>query len=896
MRRIILFLSLFFIHNISIAQKKYWQQRTDYNIDVVLDTATSSIDGTIQINYVNNSPDTLKFIWFHLWPNAYKNDRTAFSEQFLENGNLGFYFSSEEKKGYINKVNFTSNGVQAPLLQDSIYGDIFKLILPSPLYPGDSVDLKSNFHVKLNYAFSRGGYAKKTFQLTQWYPKPAVYDSKGWHPMPYIDQGEFYGEFGNYNVTMTIPKNFTIASTGVRTNKIINDNSVTATYKQNNVHDFAWFTSGEYIIEHDTLQLASKTIDVFIYYYPEHAAYWKNALFYTKRSILTKSKWVGEYPYNVITVVDSKINSGGGMEYPTITILDAMPNPKDMDALINHEVGHNWFYGILASNERMHPWMDEGMNTYYDNKYIKEFYSNKGKGFWQKKIPDSLERVLLATMIKLKKDQPIETPAAEFNKYNYSFVSYEKAAMWMELLEKEIGSETFNNVMHSYFNEWKFKHPYPEDFKNIAENVSGKNLDSIFALLKQKGNLEATPHKKLKPDFIFNFSNTLKYNYLFAAPALGYNYYDKLMAGIFIHNYTLPLPKFKYFVAPMYGTGSRKFLGLANIEFTHSNNSGSALKLKAAFSSFNMFQYKEENGKKTNLRFTKLAPAIEYVFAEKPRSSMYKAVRFKTFFITEDELRFKFDSASSNYNLSVPKSKYYINRFEAIIENNRKLYPYNGLIQIDQGDHFIKAGFTGNYFFNFPKGGGLNVRLYAGKFIYTSDKTSLAGFKTGRYHLNLTGANGYEDYTYSDYFIGRNEFEGFASQQIQIRDGGFKVRTDLLSNKIGRSDDWLTALNFTSSIPNKISPLALLPASIPLKLFADVGTWNDNEKIKILYDAGLQLSFLNVIDIYIPLIYSKVYDDYFKSTITEKRFLKKISFSISFSNLKLRKFLVQSPL
>ncbi|MBS1763043.1 MAG: hypothetical protein JSR00_09225, partial [Bacteroidetes bacterium] len=241
-------------------------------------------------------------------------------------------------------------------------------------------------------------------------------------------------------------------------------------------------------------------------------------------------------------------------------------------------------------------------------------------------------------------------------------------------------------------------------------------------------------------------------------------------------------------------------------------------------------------------------------------------------------------------------SKYYINRFEAIIENNRKLYPYNGLIQIDQGDHFIKAGFTGNYFFNYPMGGGLNVRLYAGKFIYTSDKTSLAGFKTGRYHLNLTGANGYEDYTYSDYFIGRNEFEGFASQQIQIRDGGFKVRTDLLSNKIGRSDDWLTALNFTSSIPNKISPLALLPANIPLKLFADVGTWNDNEKIKILYDAGLQLSFLNVIDIYIPLIYSKVYDDYFKSTITEKRFLKKISFSISFSNLKLRKFLVQSPL
>ncbi|RYD83494.1 MAG: hypothetical protein EOP53_00710 [Sphingobacteriales bacterium] len=165
----------------------------------------------------------------------------------------------------------------------------------------------------------------------------------------------------------------------------------------------------------------------------------------------------------------------------------------------------------------------------------------------------------------------------------------------------------------------------------------------------------------------------------------------------------------------------------------------------------------------------------------------------------------------------------------------------------------------------------------------------------------MTGPKGYEDYNYSNYFYGRNEFEGVATQQIMIRDGAFKVRTDLLSNKIGKTDDWLTALNFTTTIPEKINPLSLLPFKIPIKLFADVGSyseaWKNNSGTpKILYDAGLQLSILkNTINIYVPLVYSKVYNDYFKSTITEKRFLKNISFSIDVQNISLRKLIPQSP-
>ena len=232
-------------------------------------------------------------------------------------------------------------------------------------------------------------------------------------------------------------------------------------------------------------------------------------------------------------------------------------------------------------------------------------------------------------------------------------------------------------------------------------------------------------------------------------------------------------------------------------------------------------------------------------------------------------------------------------------ENKRKLYPYKGALQVEQGEGFVRTNFTGNYYFNYAKGGGINVRLFAGKFFYTAEKTFLKQFETDPYHLNMTGPNGYEDYTYSNYFVGRNEFENFSTQQIMIRDGGFKVRTDLLSSKAGKTDNWLTAINLTTDIPKIINPLQMLPVKIPLKAFLDIGTyaeaWKKNAATgRFVYDAGLQLSlFKDVVNIYVPLLYSKVYSNYFKSTIPEKRFLKNIVFSIDLQNFQLQKIMPQ---
>jgi len=198
------FVLLCFLCNTSKAQ--YWQQKVDYTIEVSLNDQAKTLQGFEKLTYYNNSPDTLTYIWFHIWPNAYKTDLTAFSNQHLQNGNTEFYFADKEQRGYINQLDFKVNGISSKIEDHPEHIDIIKLVLPSPLLPGQQAVITTPFHVKLPYNYSRGGYDKQTFQVTQWYPKPAVYDLNGWHPMPYLDQGEFYSEFGNFNVRITVPQ------------------------------------------------------------------------------------------------------------------------------------------------------------------------------------------------------------------------------------------------------------------------------------------------------------------------------------------------------------------------------------------------------------------------------------------------------------------------------------------------------------------------------------------------------------------------------------------------------------------------------------------------------------------------------------------------------------------
>lgn len=887
----------------------YWQQQVNNNIKVFLNDSTHTLTGDISMSYQNNSPDTLRFIWIHLWPNAYKNDRTAFSEQQLKNGSTDFYFSDDERKGYINQLDFTVDGKRATSKDHPQHQDIVQLLLPDPLLPGQSVEINTPFQVKLPDFFSRAGHKNESYYITQWFPKPAVYDHKGWHPIPYLDQGEFYSEFGDYNVYITVPEKYTVAATGKMLDNTKSDSLKTLHYQQNNIHDFAWFAHPAYEVMHDTLQLADKIIDVYAYYHKKNKKNWTNSIRFIKQAILTKSEWLGVYPYPVVSVVEQlEGGAGGGMEYPTITLLSASNNEPVLDYLINHEVGHNWFYGILASNERLHPWMDEGMNSYYDQRYFKKYYGVTEPDLFEgtdkfitKRKPASIQQTLLETLIGFKKDQPIETTADQFNAANYNLVAYSKAAQWMGLLEQQLGIITFDSLMKTYYSTYAFKHPYPEDFKALVNRFSNQPTDSLFGLLQQKGSLSMPQPKKVKLVSFFSLKDTEKNHYISVLPAAGFNFYDKIMLGALLHNYNLPTSKLQFLAMPLFGTGSKKLNGLGRVSYSlFPGSKGVQLEIALAGAKFNGDSFTDSTGTINYQPFTKLAPSIKYTFAPaSPLSSVSKFIQFRTFFITETGLRFRRDTNTNVDVISYPKENRYVNQLQFVMEDSRKLYPYKAAFQIEQGDGFIRTNFTGNYFFNYAKGGGADVRFFAGKFFYTRDETFLTRFQTDRYHLNMTGAKGNEDYTYQNYFMGRNEFDGFSNQQIMMRDGGFKVRTDLLSNKIGKTDNWLVAMNFNTTIPNSINPLSVLPFKLPLKVFADMGTyaeaWDDDAgTARFLFDAGLQLSLLkNTVNVYVPLMYSKVYSDYFKSTITEKRFLKNISFSIDIQQLTMKKLFPQ---
>ncbi|MEQ1675170.1 MAG: M1 family metallopeptidase [Chitinophagaceae bacterium] len=921
------------------ASSQYWQQQVNYTIDVSLNDKEHTLTGFERIEYFNHSPDTLKFIWFHLWPNAYKNDKTAFTDQQLENGNTKFYFSGKEDKGYINRLDFKVNNSTATAEDHPEHIDIIKVILPTPLAPGQKATITTPFHVKLPYNFSRGGHDGQSYQVTQWYPKPAVYDKNGWHPMPYLDQGEFYSEFGSFDVTISLPKNYVVAATGELQNTEEKEwlksrasyswepvkqkeknatgqyrttyqlfpesagESKTLQYKQTNIHDFAWFADKRFIVNYDTCRLASgKVIDVYTFYTSKEKNTWDKSVGYSKDAIRHYSGLVGEYPYSIVQAVLGPDSFGGGMEYPTITVLSPGSNSRTLNNTIAHEIGHNWFYGILGTNERKHPWMDEGINSYYEIKYRQkkdDHYTNR------------TEQSLLETLIAGKKDQPIETSSEKFTEPNYALVAYYKTSQWMKWLESYLGTETFNKAMQEYYRQWQFKHPQPEDLKKVLESVCGKNLDSAFALLTQKGNLPNVVKKGIRvqePVSMFTSSllggNGDKQSVITFFPAFGVNSYDKFMVGIGVTNLRLPPNRFQFFIAPMYATGSKNFtgIGFVNLSF-YPKRVFSKIDLGVSGSSFTVDKFVDTDGNKNYLGFSKIVPGIRLTLNQKnPRSSFHRYVQFKSFLINEDGLSFYRDTAISGTD-TIISTKYRnvtknrtLHQLKLVIENNRALYPYRGELKIEQGKDFVRAAFTGKYFFNYPKGGGLDVRFFAGKFFYTASKTFTTQFATDRYHLNMTGPNGYEDYTYSDYFIGRNKFEGATSQQLMVRDGGFKVRTELLADKIGKTDDWLIAANFSTTIPSSINPLSLFPVKIPLKLFFDIGTyaetWKPNSGLDhFIFDAGIHIPLLKeTVNIYLPLIYSKVYKDYIQSTLPKKgRIWKTISFSIDISNFSFRK-------
>jgi hypothetical protein len=529
LKHLILF-AVLFIRIPSFAQQ-YWQQELNYNIDVTLQEQNKMLGGNLSLEYINHSPDTLDFIWFHLWPNGYKDKNTAFSKQLARLKDRSVKAGSMKENGFIDSLAFTADGkpITVELHPDHI--DVVKLKLANQLLPGKKILIATPFRVKVPSYASRLGFAGDMFMISQWYPKPAVYDRKGWHPIPYLDQGEFYSDYGSFKVNITVPSSYVIGATGVllnndeaskykelgkknmqlsqgRGNRIKwefykaapSTPTKTLSYQGENIHDFAWFADKDFIINYDTLQLPSgKMVDVFSFYQPDGNKEWRNSISFIENAVSSYSSWIGEYPYPVVNAVEGPANgSSGGMEYPMITLVTSPDaNGERLDAVITHEVGHNWFYGILGSNERDHAWMDEGINSYYQFRYEAEKY--KSNSIFADQIPRDLKQkpvdeftgMIYNALAQMQMNSPIETHSDNFSSSeDYGMTVYVKAAMWMYILELSIGRQELDKAMHAYYNEWKFRHPYPEDLKASLEQAHGKGLESLFALLRKTGSFK----------------------------------------------------------------------------------------------------------------------------------------------------------------------------------------------------------------------------------------------------------------------------------------------------------------------------------------------------------------------------------------------------------------------
>lgn len=522
MKRVFALICCFIVICGARAQSSYWQQQVNYTIDVSLDDKDNSLKGLLTLEYINNSPDRLDFIWFHLWPNAYKNENTAFVQQLYRDREGRRRWKNMKDRGYMDSLNFMSAGQPLKTEAHPEHIDILKVFLAKPIAKGEKVTLTTPFFVKLPSYISRMGQQNQSYIICQWYPKPAVYDRKGWHEMPYLDQGEFYSEYGNFKVNISLPASYVVGATGTLQNEdeyktykqlgIANKTgtnkyapsggsaSKTLTYMAENVHDFAWFADKDFIIEYDTLQLRSgRIIDVFSYHQPNGNKLWEKSTEYLEDAVRRYSNWVGEYPYPVVAAVEGPKNlMSGGMEYPMIThITSPDANELRLDAVITHEVGHNWFYSILGSNERRHAWMDEGINSYYQFRYEAEKY--RANSFFGAALPehvkarstDELLRIVYRALSMLPMEKPIETHSASFkSKEEYGYVVYIKTAVWMYIMELNVGKDKLDKAIQAYFNEWKFKHPYPEDFRASLEQSLNIDLGPLFETLNKQGSLE----------------------------------------------------------------------------------------------------------------------------------------------------------------------------------------------------------------------------------------------------------------------------------------------------------------------------------------------------------------------------------------------------------------------
>ncbi|MFM9987115.1 M1 family metallopeptidase [Flavobacterium sp.] len=478
----------------------YWQQHVDYKMDVSMDVKTYQYKGKQTLVYTNNSPDTLHRVYYHLFNNAFQPNscmdarlksikdpdgrmvtKVKVGDKEVKESRIAALKPNEI--GFLKISNLKQDGIE---LKNKVVSTILEVDLAKPLLPHTSTTFSLDFDGQVPVQIRRSGRNNKEgveLSMSQWYPKMAEYDYEGWQADPYIAR-EFHGVWGNFDVNITIDKNYILGGSGYlqNGNQIgynYQDAGVTVTLPKKqktltwhfiapNVHDFTWAADKNYI--HDKLVTNFGTTLHFLYKNnPKIIENWKNLQPKTAQLMEIYNKTVGKYPYEQYSVIQG---GDGGMEYAMCTLILGEGTFDGLLGVTAHEMAHSWFQHVLASNESKNSWMDEGFTTWLENYGMNEISDKKEEN------PHAGSYAGYASLVKSGKEQPQTTHSDRYDENrSYSIDAYSKGNIFLSQLEYLIGKENFMKTLKRYFADYKFTHPTPNDIKHTAEKVSGANLD-----------------------------------------------------------------------------------------------------------------------------------------------------------------------------------------------------------------------------------------------------------------------------------------------------------------------------------------------------------------------------------------------------------------------------------
>ncbi|MDD5542060.1 MAG: M1 family metallopeptidase [Acidobacteriia bacterium] len=510
-------------------------QVVHYRISARLDTKAKAVIGSETLTWRNTSGDNVGELRFHLYLNAFKNEKSTFIRE--SGGRLRGDTLEKGKWGYIDvqDIRLASGFDLKPSLKflhpdDNNADDqtVMSVTLPQPVAPGQSVDLKISFYSKLPQVFARSGYFGDFYMVGQWFPKIGVYEHPGmryatqgqWNCHQYHAMSEFYADYGSYQVDITVPSNYVVGATGVQQSHLSNpDGTTTYTFSQEDVHDFAWTADPTFIrVERtfkadqmvsskeleDVAKLVDRPVDevrlqdvkMILLIHPEHAAQIDRHFRAVENGLKYFGLWYGKYPYPTITVVDPAYHADGaaGMEYPTLftggTSWLPDPPPGEVEGVVIHEFGHQYWYGMVGSNEFEESWLDEGFNTYSTGRVIDTAYGPQSYKLNVMGIPvtwlisalkfdnDALNRGI--TLSSTRRDFIVRNAWDYYDESSYATNSYMRTAATLRTLQHVVGDKTFAKIMRTYFERWRFKHPSTKDFRAVVDEVAGRDMGWFF--------------------------------------------------------------------------------------------------------------------------------------------------------------------------------------------------------------------------------------------------------------------------------------------------------------------------------------------------------------------------------------------------------------------------------